>query len=98
MNYNRNTKSVSIHIFASGRVQGVGFRYYVNIQAKQLGVTGFVRNTHDGRLEVLAEGSRSDLESLEQAIQTGPELAFVTEVDVRWTPPTYRYAGFYIQA
>lgn len=98
MNYNRNTKSVSIHIFASGRVQGVGFRYYVNIQAKQLGVTGFVRNTYDGRLEVLAEGSRSDLESLEQAIQKGPELALVTEVDVQWIPPTYRYAGFYIQA
>ena len=94
MNCGRNTKSASIHIFASGRVQGVGFRYYVNIQAKELGVRGFVRNTHDGRLEVLAEGSRSNLESLEQAIKTGPALAFVTEVDVRWISPTHKYAGF----
>ena len=56
----------TVHIYASGRVQGVGFRYFVTRRAAELGITGFVRNTSDGRVEVRAEGPKPALETLEE--------------------------------
>jgi acylphosphatase len=84
----------AVHMYASGRVQGVGFRYFVTRRATELGITGFVRNTSDGRVEVRAEGPKSDLETLEQAVQSGPHLGSVTEIDVRWMDPTGNYVEF----
>lgn len=90
--------STSVHIYAAGRVQGVGFRYFVRSRAAQLGITGFVRNTGDGRVEVRAEGPKPALESLEQAVQSGPQLASVTEMDVRWMDATGKYVEFRVEA
>lgn len=83
-----------VHIYASGRVQGVGFRYFVTHRAAELGISGFVRNTPDGRVEVRAEGTKSALEALEQAVQSGPHLGSVTELDVRWMDATGNYVEF----
>lgn len=52
------------HVFYSGRVQGVGFRYTVNTIARNYPVTGWVRNLHDGRVELLVEGTSNELQAM----------------------------------
>ncbi len=89
---------IAVHLYASGRVQGVGFRYFVIRRAAELGITGSVRNTADRRVEIRAEGPRSALESLTKAVQSGPQLASVKELDVRWMDATGRYIEFRLEA
>jgi acylphosphatase len=71
-----------------GRVQGVSFRYYTRKRARELNLTGYVRNQPDGTVEVVAEGGRPALESLLAFLHEGPGAAFVTQVDTRWRPPS----------
>ena len=52
-----------VHVFVSGRVQGVAYRYFVERRAAEIPVTGWVRNLRDGRVEIMAEGEKADLES-----------------------------------
>ncbi|MFB3814054.1 MAG: acylphosphatase [Terriglobales bacterium] len=63
-----------------GRVQGVGFRWFVEREAQELGIAGWVRNNYDGSVEVLATGTREQLARLRQQLQTGPRAARVDEV------------------
>ena len=63
-----------------GRVQGVGFRWFVEHEARQLGVNGWVRNNVDGTVEVLAIGNEQQLATLKQRLQRGPRAARVDEV------------------
>jgi acylphosphatase len=63
-----------------GRVQGVGFRWYVEREARLLGIAGWVRNNADGAVEVLAQGSREQLSSLRDRLQQGPRASRVDEV------------------
>lgn len=74
-----------LHAFVSGRVQGVGFRYFAQHEARRLGLCGYVRNLPDGRVEVSAEGSRRALESLVVALREGPAGAWVRGVQLEWT-------------
>lgn len=67
-----------------GRVQGVGFRYFVLRQGAALGLDGWVANEADGSVRCRAEGSRPALEQLLTALRTGPSGARVDGVDVRW--------------
>jgi acylphosphatase len=78
----------------SGRVQGVGFRYFTQDIASREGVTGFVRNLPDGRVEAVAEGDEASLERLERALWRGPSHARVEQVDVDSLPPTGQYLDF----
>jgi len=64
----------------TGRVQGVGFRWFVEREAAQAGVTGWVRNREDGSVEVMATGTREQLSSLRAKLQQGPRAARVDEV------------------
>jgi acylphosphatase len=64
-----------------GRVQGVGFRWFVEREAHTLGIYGWVRNTFDGGVEVLATGTREQLASLRHRLQQGPRAARVDEVE-----------------
>ena len=73
-----------LHARVEGRVQGVGFRYFVQETAMSLGVSGWVRNRWDGSVEVLAEGERATLEQLLTALQRGPRMSFVSNVQVAW--------------
>jgi acylphosphatase len=59
-----NASASRKHVFYSGRVQGVGFRYTVNTIARNYQVTGWVRNLHDGRVELLAEGASQELQAM----------------------------------
>lgn len=67
-----------------GRVQGVGFRYFIRTAALRLGIRGWVRNEGDGTVRVIAEGSPEKLRHLLNALHTGPSLASVKSVDVDW--------------
>jgi acylphosphatase len=71
-----------------GVVQAVGFRQFVVLQARGLGLAGYVRNSDDGRsVEVVAEGPHSDLEELVRRLWKGPFMARVDSVQVRWCQP-----------
>jgi acylphosphatase len=71
--------------FVRGRVQGVGFRWFVEREAHILGIAGWVRNNHDGSVEVLAQGTRDQLSGLHARLREGPRAARVDSVDVQDT-------------
>lgn len=80
-----------------GRVQGVGFRYFVRTAAMRLGVTGWVRNDKAGSVLVEAEGPTIRLNHLLEALQHGPSLASVDDVKYDWHAPTGSYSDFTIR-
>ena len=80
----------------SGRVQGVGFRYFTQDTAHREGLHGRVRNLPDGRVEVEAEGDEETLARFEAALWRGPSHARVDNVEVESTAPTGRVTGFHI--
>ena len=88
---------VARRFLVSGRVQGVGFRYFTQDIARREGLTGLVRNLPDGRVEVIAEGDDTAVDRLETALRQGPPGARVEEVDVEEAPPTGRVSGFRIR-
>jgi acylphosphatase len=87
-----------LHAFVEGRVQGVGFRYFVEERASVLGLTGWVRNRWDESVEVLAEGERNKLEKLVAALHRGPPSAYVTNVKTDWQPPTGEFSYFSVRS
>ncbi len=89
-------KRERLHVFFSGRVQGVGFRYTVKAQAAGYELTGIVRNLADGRVELIAEGIKSELEAFQQAIRDSEVGGFIRKEDVRWAPSTGEFNGFAI--
>jgi acylphosphatase len=81
-----------------GRVQGVGFRVHVLRVARGLGLTGWVANVSSGRVRTVAEGQRSGLERLLEALRDGPAGAWVDNVDVAWSPSSGEFRGFEIRS
>ena len=81
-------------ILIEGRVQGVGYRDYARRRASVLGLGGWVMNLRDGRVRLLAEGSRGRIEELVRALEKGPPLSRVERVDVRWTSPSGDFDEF----
>lgn len=82
--------------FVRGRVQGVGFRYFVERVAAELGLTGYTRNLDDGRVEVYAIGSPAKLAELSQRLWKGPRFADVRGVEEQ-DAAVRRYASFRIE-
>ena len=78
----------------SGRVQGVGFRYFTQDTARREGVTGWVRNLADGGVEALVEGEAEAVTRVERALRTGPRGSRVDRVYVDDEPPTGSYSTF----
>ena len=70
------------HLRISGRVQGVGFRFHMERKARELGVTGWVRNRHDGTVEAIVQGAPEAVEAMIAAARQGPRSAVVTDVRV----------------
>jgi len=89
-------KRSRLHIFYSGRVQGVGFRYTVRTLATGFEVTGTVRNLFDGRVELLAEGAREELEAFRRAIQDSEVGRFIGNEEASWSEATGEFRGFEI--
>lgn len=76
----------TVHIFVSGKVQGVGFRYFTKYVARSLGVNGWVRNLEDGRVEIKATGSEEAIKKFIEKIHKGPIMADVRSVSVEDVP------------
>jgi acylphosphatase len=91
------TNLARLHAIIEGRVQGVGFRYFVLEIAQLLGVNGWVRNRWDDTVEVLAEGERPALEKLMDALGRGPRGAFVSNVKADWEKPTGEFHNFRVE-
>lgn len=84
-------------LFVKGRVQGVGFRFFTSRTAKNLGLKGFVRNLPDGRVKIVAEGSREMLDRLVKQVAEGPITADVEEVKTEWGKETNEFSTFEIR-
>jgi len=87
-----------MQVFYSGRVQGVGFRYSVRKVANEFEVTGSVRNLADGRVELLAEGSKGDLDAFRQGIWESGLEHFIQQEEVSWGEAENDFRGFEIVA
>lgn len=86
--------NIGVHVYVSGLVQGVAFRYYARRQARGLGVTGWVKNLHDGRVELLLEGEESTVEQMVDWCRHGPRSAHVMDIRIEHYPHSGKYAAF----
>lgn len=80
----------------SGRVQGVGFRYTTKTVATGFEVTGAIRNLPDGRVELVAEGNRAELEAFRAAILDAGLAGFIRDEQVTWADAKNEFRGFAI--
>lgn len=92
---NQNSR---FHAVVEGRVQGVGFRQFVSMHAIRLDLTGWVRNTRVGDVEVEAQGPREVLDELIDLIRQGPRGSFVTRVSIDWWDGDGAYEDFNVRA
>ncbi|MBU1078268.1 MAG: acylphosphatase [Spirochaetes bacterium] len=74
----------ALHLLVSGRVQGVGFRFFVQRLGESMGITGYVKNLYNSDVEVYAEGGQSTLYQFLDKIKSGPPLSRVLNVEVQW--------------
>lgn len=85
-----------VHIFYSGRVQGVGFRFTAEAVARDLGVVGWAKNLRDGRVEVVAEGEEKTLKEFLEKIER--EMSgYIRHAEVSWEQPTGEFNDFGIR-
>jgi acylphosphatase len=88
---------VQARLLITGFVQGVGFRRFIQKQAQEMIVGGWVRNMPEGGVEVLLQGERQEVEMLIDACHKGPFLAEVEEVEIIWEGITQEYADFSVR-
>ena len=87
---------IRARIWVSGRVQGVAYRAFTQDAASRMKLSGGVRNLDDGRVEVEVEGERRAVEAFVELLRTGPPMARVDDLQVRWDMPTGQYKDFRI--
>jgi acylphosphatase len=85
------------HIIVHGRVQGVGFRYFVQHMGNRLGLVGNVRNCPDSTVEIVVEGDAKRIADLVKQVEKGPSMAWVRRVDVLDLPVQGTYGSFSIE-
>jgi acylphosphatase len=86
----------AVHFLVKGKVQGVGYRYFVVREAQRLELTGWVRNLPDGSVEALAEGEEEAIQAFQSSLERGPSWSRVTECSARAVPPE-DFTGFKIK-
>ena len=91
------SEKASLTAWVIGTVQGVGFRYFTERVAEEIGVAGYVMNRSDGSVEVMAEGERGILEQLLEHLKQGPSGARVERVEESWGPYTGRFVSFSVR-
>jgi acylphosphatase len=90
-----DTSYYNLHLYVSGRVQGVGFRFFAINRANTYGITGWVKNLYDGRVEIEAEGRKKNLLLFLEDIRIGPRSGHVSNVFEKWEDiPAPRYKRF----
>lgn len=90
-------EKVRVHIVVSGRVQGVFFRAETQEKAQQLGVTGWVKNLSEGRVEAVFEGERAKVEEMVEWAKKGPPGAIVNDLDLSWEEYRGEFSNFEIR-
>ena len=85
------------HVFYSGRVQGVGFRYTAESLALDLGLRGWVKNTPDGRVELVCEGRKESIERFFLRVQGSLLGPHIKKTDVRWEPARHEFSDFRVE-
>lgn len=83
-----------LHIYYSGAVQGVGFRWTAENTAVKLGLGGLVKNLSDGRVEVLCEGEEADLASFIDKVENGPLRHCISSQDAVWSEASSEFKDF----
>ena len=86
--------NVRAHVWVKGRVQGVGFRAYVEAIAQQTGVAGWVRNVGYDEVEAVAEGTREKVEQFVELMKQGPRASRVDESRIEWEESTGEFREF----
>lgn len=86
-----------IHIRITGRVQGVGFRAFVQDSGVRFNLTGWVRNVGYDTVETIAEGPREELEKFSEAVKTGPRAGRVDEARIEWETASGEFRNFRIK-
>lgn len=81
----------------TGRVQGVGYRYFASREANLLGLSGYVKNLYDGNVEVFAQGEADSLMRFTEILKQGPRFGRVTSIEVEDFPQSERYTEFIIE-
>jgi acylphosphatase len=87
-------RPVRLTVIVSGRVQGVGFRYYVIEKARGYNVTGYVRNLRDGRVEAVIEGPLSEVQAVGKAVKLGPSYARIIDSEELYGDYTGEFSEF----
>ena len=87
----------TLNVLIKGRVQGVGFRYFTKNKAKELHLSGWVRNLPDGSVETMVMGPFSVLEQLLHCLKKGPVGSHVESVEVQWLSEPQEFKGFEIR-
>jgi len=90
-------ETTRIHVWVQGRVQAVGFRAYVQQNANQIGVAGWVRNVGYDTVEAVAEGQKEQLERFVQMVKHGPMGAHVDESREEWEQATGEFSSFRVK-
>jgi acylphosphatase len=85
------------HVFISGSVQGVGYRYFVKQNARKLGITGWVRNTEDGGVEAMLQGDEKIIEQMIAICKKGPFMSEVTQIGFEWETTEEELTDFTIR-
>ena len=93
----KGERKIARKYLISGRVQGVGYRFFVENLANQLGIRGYVKNLWDGNVEVYAIGGEAQLEEFKRHLATGPRSALVTRVEESDEPVNSQYNGFTVK-
>lgn len=86
----------TVHIIVTGRVQGVGFRYFTIRYANDIGLHGWVRNMPDDRVETVLQGPDRDIERMIELLQKGPGTSIVTELKIREVE-SEEFSGFNVR-
>lgn len=89
--------AVRAHVVVSGRVQGVFFRSYTQERAYQWGLTGWVKNRGDGKVEAVFEGDEDKVKEMVEWCRKGPPGAHVTDLKVEWEEAKGEFTSFHIK-
>ena len=88
--------TLTVNMKITGKVQGVGFRFFVQQQAQKLGINGWVSNKSNGDVEALAQAEKADLEHFIAKVKEGPSFSRVEDVSLNWVKESEQYFGFEI--
>jgi acylphosphatase len=88
---------IQLHIIVSGKVQGVGFRYFSQMKAVQYGITGWAKNLADGSVEIVASGSKDQLDPFIEDLRVGNPFSKINHIEITESGITEDYHSFTIK-